>query len=178
MRPVVVTAVLLLVVLMFTSDSAAWDPSEMCRTKYPAKPCKNTNRGDWLQMGDNYCVKAFFNTEHLGFFAADRACKEYPNGHLVSIHNDDELSIVQCAMYKATTGKAHYWIGAFLTIRGSGLEWAWADNTKFDYSRWAGGQPDNYQYSEGCVEMNYSDWALWNDLNCKDKRPYVCAVKV
>ncbi|XP_034724198.1 C-type lectin LmsL-like [Etheostoma cragini] len=134
MRPVVVTVILLLVVLMFTLDSAAWDPAEMCRTTYPAKSCKNNNRKEWLQMGDNYCVKAFFNTEHLGFFAAD--------------------------------------------IRASGLEWAWTDNTKFDYSRWAGGQPDNYQYSEGCVERNYWDWALWNNVNCKEKRPFVCAVKV
>ncbi|XP_034734832.1 galactose-specific lectin nattectin-like [Etheostoma cragini] len=203
MRPVVVTAILLLVVLMSTSDSEA----EMCRTKYPVKPCEDTyyDKG-WFQFGTSRCVKAFFNTPNLAFFDAERACKRIPNGNLVSIHSEVELNQVQCAMYKATTGKAHYWIGAFFTIR-AGPVWVWSDDTKFDYNRWVSGQPSGN--SQLCVEMNYwelgtfkpspdhedqqtlsrmrfltlvtmflSDWGLWNGVGCGERRPYVCAVTI
>ncbi|KAA8578173.1 hypothetical protein FQN60_007124 [Etheostoma spectabile] len=111
MRPVVVTAILLLVVLMFISDSAAGNPAKMCRTKYPATPCKNKNLGEgWSQMGDNRCVKAF-NKTHFGYHDAEMTCRKFPNGHLVSIHNEAELNQVECDMYRTTTRKAHYWIG-------------------------------------------------------------------
>ncbi|XP_034722961.1 galactose-specific lectin nattectin-like isoform X21 [Etheostoma cragini] len=178
MSPVVVTTFLLLVVLMSISDSEAGNPAEMCRTKYPATPCRNKNLGEgWFQMGNNRCVKAFI-TPHLGYQDAEVTCRKLPNGDLVSIHNEVELNQVICAMYKASPVKAQYRIGGFRKqIRGV-HKWFWMDETNFTYSNWARGQPDFYRYREYCIEMNYSDWGLWNDLNCSDKKPYVCAVKV
>ncbi|TDH17400.1 hypothetical protein EPR50_G00009510 [Perca flavescens] len=180
MRPVGVTALLLLVVLMFMFDSAAGDPAEMCKTKYPATPCKNTNLGEgWSQMGNNRCVKAFYNTQHLTHSDAEITCRKYPNGHLVSIHSDVERSQVECAMYRATPGKAHYWIGYYLFQSDAYRYWAWTDDSKFDYRSWAPGQPDNsFSNREYCVEMNYWDWGLWNDAVCNQQKPYVCAVRV
>ncbi|XP_032365691.1 C-type lectin BfL-1 [Etheostoma spectabile] len=183
MRPVVVTAILLLGVLMFMSDSAAGDLAQVCKTIYPVTPCKNKKLGEgWFQMGSNRCVKAFYNTQHLGHSDAEMTCRKFPNGHLVSIHNDAEVNQVQCAMYKATTGKAHYWIGAFLIDDGDfykhNYRFVWTDDSSFGYTNWAGGQPDNARRREHCVEMNYWDWGLWNDANCNENKPYVCAVNV
>ncbi|XP_032364623.1 C-type lectin BfL-1 [Etheostoma spectabile] len=183
MRPVVVTAILLLVVLMSMSDSEAWDPSEMCRTKYPATPCKNKNLGvGWFHMGNNRCVKAFYNNQHLGHTDAEMTCRKFPNGHLVSIHDDVELNQVICAIHRATPGKAHYWIGGLRTEDSVYLTtlywWVWTDDSTFNYSYWAGGQPDWAWRSEYCIEMNYWDWGQWNDANCNQAKPYVCAVKV
>ncbi|XP_034722764.1 C-type lectin BfL-1-like isoform X2 [Etheostoma cragini] len=180
MRPVVVTAILLLVVLMSISDSEAGDPAEMCKTKYPATPCRNKNLGEgWFQMGNNRCVKAFFNNPNLSFFAAEVTCGKFPKGHLVSILDGEEMNQVQCAMYRATTGKAHYWIGMYRKeVVGRTRKWAWTDGNFIAYTKWARGQPDNFLFREGCIEMNYWDWGLWNDANCNLKRPYVCLVNV
>ncbi|XP_032364237.1 C-type lectin lectoxin-Lio2 [Etheostoma spectabile] len=182
MRPVVVTAILLLVVLMFISDSAAGNPAKMCRTKYPATPCKNKNLGEgWSQMGDNRCVKAF-NKTHFGYHDAEMTCRKFPNGHLVSIHNEAELNQVECDMYRTTTRKAHYWIGGHRKETGQAPskthEYVWTDDSSFGYTNWAAGQPDFRLHKEYCVEMNYRDWGQWNDANCKEKKLFVCAVKV
>ncbi|XP_034722944.1 C-type lectin BML-1-like isoform X19 [Etheostoma cragini] len=176
MRPVVVTAILLLVVLMSMSDSAAGNPAEMCKTKYPFTPCtKNVGEG-WSQYTTNICVKAFFKTPHLSHSDAENACQKFTNGHLVSIINGEQMNQVQCAMYRATPGKAHYWIGAYLKQVGRTRKWSWTDGSFGRYINWARGQPDNFLFREGCVEMNYWDWGLWNDVNCNEKKPYVCEV--
>ncbi|KAF1393298.1 hypothetical protein PFLUV_G00037280 [Perca fluviatilis] len=179
MRPVVVTALLLLVVLMFMWDSAAGDPAEMCKTKYPPTPCKKAVGEGWFQMGNNRCVKAFYNNQHLTHSDAEMTCRKYPNGHLVSIHSDDERSQVECAMYRSTTGKAHYWIGYFRYSNGPFSYWGWTDDSQVDYSSWAPRQPDASLFNrEYCVEMNYWDWGLWNDAFCSQEKPYVCQVRV
>ncbi|XP_032364240.1 C-type lectin BpLec [Etheostoma spectabile] len=176
MRPVVVTAILLLVVLMSMSDSAAGGPAEMCKTEYPFTPCRKNVGEGWAQYAKNLCVKAFFNTPHLSHSDAEMACRKFPKGHLVSIDNVEENNQVQCAMYRATTGKAHYWIGAFKKLDGRTKKWGWTDDNFIRYANWARGQPDNYWFREDCVEMNYWDWGLWNDAYCYEKKPYVCEV--
>ncbi|KAF1393311.1 hypothetical protein PFLUV_G00037760 [Perca fluviatilis] len=173
MRPVVVSAILLLVVLMFMSASAA----DMCKTKYPATPCTNTKLGDgWVQMTKKRCVKAF--NDKLVFTDAQKACRKYPRGLLVSIHNDDHQSQVQCAMNRATTGKVQYYIGLIYKTANGENVWTWTDGSVFNYQRWAGGQPDNYNNREHCVEMVSWDSGLWNDVACADKKSYVCQVLV
>ncbi|XP_078101265.1 uncharacterized protein LOC144513949 [Sander vitreus] len=106
MRLVVVTAVFLLVVLMVISVSADWDPAEMCKTKYPHVPCKKNLGDGWSQIRENICVKAFYKNEHLTHSDAEMTCRKYPNGHLVSIHNEVDLCQVICSMHRATTGKS------------------------------------------------------------------------
>ncbi|XP_035855085.1 galactose-specific lectin nattectin-like [Sander lucioperca] len=173
MRPVVVTSVLLLVVLMFMSDSAA----EMCKTKYLPKPCKTKLGEGWVQMNKQFCVKAFYET--LSYTDAQRVCSDNLYGNLVSIHNDDDQSQVQCAMYRANTRKANYWIGATLFESHVGKNvWTWTDGSRFDYNKWAPGQPDNYMKTESCVEMISWDSGFWNDASCTNKKSYVCAVLV
>ncbi|XP_037608451.1 C-type lectin LmsL-like [Sebastes umbrosus] len=186
MRPVVVTAILLLVVLMSMSASAAWTPEKMCKTKYKT-PCNKDIAGDnWFQM-DNRCVKAFHHTAFLSFDDAEEACNQHTSGiyvgHLVSIHSLDELCQVECAMYNEQIGKAHYWIGLKRTKPmkdddDADSNLAWTDATKSHYFRWAGGQPDNLGGEENCIEMNYGEWGLWNDEDCLQRKAYVCAVRV
>ena len=68
-----------LTMLFFPSDVGT--PEEMCRTKYPAKPCREDYFAytGWYQMGENRCVKAFFNSQHKGFFDAEVI---KPNTHI------------------------------------------------------------------------------------------------
>ncbi|XP_034746453.1 galactose-specific lectin nattectin-like [Etheostoma cragini] len=140
-------------------DSAAGDTAEMCRTKYPFTPCRKNVGEGWAQMGNNRCVKAFFDNKHIYHTDAENACKKFPNGHLVSIHNDVEQNQVICAMYRVSTRDSNYWIGAYLTESGYSFaivcKWFWTDDTPFAYTCWAGGKPDFYMAREYCVEMIY-----------------------
>ncbi|XP_044059139.1 C-type lectin BpLec-like isoform X1 [Siniperca chuatsi] len=170
MRPVVGTATLLLLVLMFMSASATWDPKQTCETKYPAIPCRHKiNNENWFQMGDNRCVKA-------------KTCNKYSHGnykgHLVSIHNNVELHQAVCTMYRDHPGKDHYWIGLHMKIEHIfyGYAYVWTDGTDNSFTSWAYRQPDRFLSREECVEMNYWDWTLWNDERCGQQRSYMCAV--
>ncbi|XP_062415683.1 C-type lectin BfL-1-like [Pungitius pungitius] len=189
MRPAGITACLL-VVLMPMSATTQLTPEEMCSTKYKVPCTKDMGKG-WYQMGPNRCVKAFFHNAHLSFDDAERTCQKLPGGHLVSIRSPIELSIVQCAMYRETTGKAHYWIGLkkqmhkvalpfVLLTSQSDYQFVWTDGSGplLGFSHWAKKQPDNFLWREHCVEMNYWSWGLWNDEQCYLARPYVCSIKV
>lgn len=43
----------------------------MCRTKYLDTPCKKNIGEGWFQMTNDRCVKAFYNTQHLGHSDAE-----------------------------------------------------------------------------------------------------------
>ncbi|XP_070761274.1 C-type lectin galactose-binding isoform-like [Enoplosus armatus] len=184
MRPVVVTATLLLVALMVISVSAAWNPKASCEAKYPPVPCKiKINNEEWWQMGPNRCAKAYHNVPPLSFNDAEKACQEARHGnfrgYLVSIRDIVELNQAVCIMYREHTGQPHYWIGLRVVMDViHGMGYRWTDGSKFSFSRWAPDQPDYFMFSEDCVEMNYSEWALWNDESCDAKRPYMCAMNI
>ncbi|XP_044055119.1 snaclec bothroinsularin subunit alpha-like [Siniperca chuatsi] len=185
MRPVVGTATLLLLVLMSMSASAAWDPKQTCKTNYPARPCRHKiNNEDWFQMGDNRCVKVVSN-ERLSFYDAEKTCNKYRHGNfmgnLVSIHDDVELRQAACTMFRANPEKDHYWIGLKRiknNVRGSPFKYVWTDGTDNTFSRWVSGQPVKFLLREECVEMNYTEWTLWNNIYCGQQRSYMCAVRI
>ncbi|XP_049922685.1 ladderlectin-like [Epinephelus moara] len=56
--------------------------------------------------------------------------------------------------------------------------WFWSDGTSFNYRRWCHGEPNNGGGAgQHCIQMNYSGGRCWNDLQCSDKLPSVCARK-
>ncbi|XP_026234649.1 lectin-like [Anabas testudineus] len=180
MRPAV--AILMLTLTMKVS---AQEIDELCK-KNPVVPCRqNLKDGPWYQLDANRCVRAFFYTQNLNFDSAEAACNKYIvgsfKGQLVSIHNQDELNKVLCAMYKVHPGKPHYWIGlklGFSLIPFQKPPFLWTDGHKCTFTNWARGQPDNSLMREGCVEMNYWSWGLWNDAPCGEEKPYTCQVRL
>ncbi|XP_070759870.1 C-type isolectin Sp-CL4-like [Enoplosus armatus] len=164
----------------------SWNPKPMCESKYPPVPCKvKVNDEEWWQMGPHRCAKAYFKVPHLSFDEAQRTCERASHGkgnlrgYLVTIRNSEELNQAVCIMYREHTGKPHYWIGlrAILDLVGDS-KYGWVDGSTFSFSRWAPDQPDDLMYGEDCIEMNYWEWALWNDESCDVKRPYMCAVNL
>ncbi len=53
-------------------------------------------------------------------------------------------------------------------------KWKWTNGSEASYTAWGPGQPDDGSIwtTEDCVET--AQWALWNDLECGEKRPFVC----
>ncbi|KAK2827903.1 hypothetical protein Q5P01_018937 [Channa striata] len=174
---------ILLVMTAVMMGVLAQDVAQMCKTIKLEQCRQDLKGGSWYQLGDNRCIKAFFYTKHLNFDDAERSCNKYGvgsfKGHLVSINNQEELNKVVCAMYSVHPGKPHYWIGLKHVLLMPPLPpyWIWTDGTGDNFHNWARGQPDNYLLREGCVEMNYWSWGLWNDEACWAERPYMCQVK-
>lgn len=64
------------------------------------------------------------------------------------------------------------WIG--LNDPGHNRLWQWSDNTPFNYSNWATGEPDNVQNIQFCVRLiadaaGSHPWDVatyWDDVQC------------
>lgn len=65
-----------------------------------------------------------------------------------------------------------YWIG--LNDRSSEGTYVWSSGSSASHRNWGDKQPDNWWFSEDCVEINWGDEGRWNDLNCNEQRPYIC----
>ena len=57
-------------------------------------------------------------------------------------------------------------------------QFTWIDGSALEFSNWSGGQPDNTNGQEFCVEMNWNGSGTWNDVACyTDARNYyICQV--
>ncbi|KAM3597484.1 uncharacterized protein V6R79_005198 [Siganus canaliculatus] len=169
MRPDVVPAGVLLLVLVLLQDAAADSVTQRvqrnCRTRYPARPC-----GDgWFRIDVYRCAK-YFRVQRT-FRDAENHCRSL-RGHLVSMHNADEYSQVLCLALRANGHKDHFWIGARSKYLWHSFQWT--DRTRFHFERWALLQPDR-EPGEECVEMNYGTWGHWNNAICSGRKYYVCA---
>ena len=131
-------------------------------------------------------TRSFFkiNSEKT-FWDAEEYCVQL-GGHLASVHS----SMDTVAILAINAGAA--WIGFHdsgtneALCDGSGIDgtgFAWTDGLRSDYTKWAAGEPNDWQdgraqcdggaaVGEDCVHL-YGD-ATWNDLDCESRRSFVC----
>ncbi|KAM9839934.1 C-type isolectin Sp-CL4-like [Aulostomus maculatus] len=166
MRPVVVTAMVLLELLVYMPGPATgnyWvEVINLC-WRVPFVPCG----GDWRKLDDKRCTKLF--REMLTFDEAESACK-MEGGTLASIKSEAQQDQVFC-MGIEDQGMSQYWIGARRQAGG----FHWTDGSGLmTFKKWGHGQPDNWGDREDCVMINTDHWGRWNDLTCTDKRRFIC----
>ncbi|XP_074535590.1 ladderlectin-like [Halichoeres trimaculatus] len=82
---------------------------------------------------------------------AERHCQTL-GGNLASFHNDAEKSFVNELLHTVTGGELQWtWIG------GSDAQqeniWLWSDGSRYTYTNWCSGQPDNLGGQQHCIEM-------------------------
>ncbi|XP_063077513.1 ladderlectin-like [Engraulis encrasicolus] len=124
----------------------------------------------WLRY-DNRCFK-FVSTKRT-WAESERYCVMM-GGNLASVHNMDEYYFVQDLVRTHTHDTPHTWIGGCDAAQ-EGL-WLWSDGSRFDYTHWSTGQPDNAGGAEHCLEINYGGSLRWNDGPCKVVLPSVCSM--
>uniref|UniRef100_A0A3B1JQ99 C-type lectin domain-containing protein n=1 Tax=Astyanax mexicanus TaxID=7994 RepID=A0A3B1JQ99_ASTMX len=124
----------------------------------------------WLQF-KSHCFKVFTTNEN--FKTSEENCVS-AGGHLASMHSNADNVFIKDLVWNTTNSNAVTWIGA----RDAGQlgKWVWTDGSAFDYSIWSNGQPDKHSPLEQCVEINYLD--QWNDANCDNRHPSVCAKRI
>ncbi|XP_068210370.1 macrophage mannose receptor 1-like isoform X2 [Palaemon carinicauda] len=133
----------------------------------PNRTCEDDP--SWL-LYNNHCYKIFPSDDDSGqtWYESRRLCREI-GGELASIHNVEENYWLQSQVHSVKDNVL--WIGGFAYFR-SGYEWA--DETPFDYSNWAKGEPNNHYDQEDCIAFYTRSFGYWNDQNCGHKQGRIC----
>lgn len=78
-------------------------------------------------------------------------------------------------MYRLSREKEMFWIG--LNDRAREGKFVWSDGSRYNYSLWSKGEPNNYRKKEDCVVINYTknNEGRWNDWNCAAKEKFICS---
>ncbi|KAK6052743.1 lectin C-type domain protein, partial [Cooperia oncophora] len=77
------------------------------------------------------------------------------------------------------------WLGGKQKNYPSSREWSWADGRTMSYTHWNGGEPNNKDGNERCMQLfntlenrDYTIYMVprtWNDVDCNRKmRAFVC----
>ncbi|CAK6981182.1 galactose-specific lectin nattectin-like [Scomber scombrus] len=120
----------------------------------------------WESYGSR-CFKVF-NTP-MTWMNAEKYCM-YFGAHLASVHNPGEDDLLQGMA--SQTGYYRVWVGGSDAVET--FTWLWTDGSKFDYTKWSGGQPDNQNEDEKCMALTIYGWY---DLNCGNNRPFICGTR-
>ncbi|MGH0191889.1 UNVERIFIED_CONTAM: hypothetical protein FKN15_001379 [Acipenser sinensis] len=159
----------LLLILLATLSSAA-DVKCYCSSNFP-KPCSKPNFLSWYKVGSS-CVK-YFSTP-MTFAHAESYCRDQVSGgHLVVIDSEATNERISCITNKYNDHRT--WVGGFHLFKSQ--KYIWTDGSKWNYSNWAPGEPNNQNNKEDCIEINYNGPGKWNDHDCNSKMPFICAFK-
>ncbi|XP_067261102.1 ladderlectin [Chanodichthys erythropterus] len=122
----------------------------------------------WDKFGTQ-CFKFFSKSK--SWADAEKHCVDL-GGNLASVHSDLTHTFLKNFVKKQSSRTTRSWIGAHDATKA--FVWFWSDGSKFEYSDWHTGEPNNGANAERCVEMGYGDEKLWNDARCESRLPYVC----
>ncbi|XP_024235876.1 ladderlectin-like [Oncorhynchus tshawytscha] len=125
----------------------------------------------WTKYGSRCFM--FVNTA-MTWARAESYCLSH-RANLASVHNCGDNYNLQQLVLKNTGQHQTIWIGGVDAVQNK--QWFWSDGSKFDYENWEQGEPNYYGGREHCLEMNFGGDKKWNDLNCEEKLPLVCALK-
>ncbi|CAB3985203.1 macrophage mannose receptor 1-like, partial [Paramuricea clavata] len=137
---------------------------------YPTSGSSQCKKGWTLYQGMCYIVGNNTSYDYLTWQDAEKKCQNLGNnGHLVSIHSQDEEKFVKFLI------KSHYsssfWIG--LNDLDTEATYKWTDGSNYYYANWNNREPNDYMRQENCIHLlRYN--GKWNDQHCQYKYPYVC----
>ncbi|XP_041841841.1 ladderlectin-like [Melanotaenia boesemani] len=91
--------------------------------------------------------------------------------HLASVRSAKEYQQIQKMIADQTNQNPLTWLGG----SDSAMEgkWLWADGSRFLYTNWCQGEPNNIG-NQDCLVMNFSGKNCWDDQQCNNQRPSVC----
>ncbi|XP_039996423.1 ladderlectin-like [Xiphias gladius] len=118
-----------------------------------------------------HCFRYVHNP--LNWAAAEKHCQAL-GGNLASVHNPSDQTTIQRMILRLTRAYGPAWLG------GSNCQnddvWLWSDGSVFRYRHCY--KFDNGGGKQHCLQMNYGPNKCWDDLQCSDRRPFVCAKKL
>uniref|UniRef100_A0AAR2IIC7 C-type lectin domain-containing protein n=1 Tax=Pygocentrus nattereri TaxID=42514 RepID=A0AAR2IIC7_PYGNA len=118
----------------------------------------------WVKF-DRRCFS--YVSQTLDWASAEAYCLNQ-GANLASIHSENEYQTVKALIRAYDPKQNPTWLG--LNNCQKRRSWFWSDGTKFGYTKWNKGEPNNLN-EECCVHMNWRDW---NDIPCNLAYPFVC----
>ncbi|XP_073705555.1 ladderlectin-like [Garra rufa] len=91
---------------------------------------------------------------------AEKQCVDL-GGNLASVHSQECHDFLKSFVKKCANGTPRIWIGAHDATQND--IWFWSDGSKFEYSNWKTGEPNNLGGAESCVEMINGDTVCIED---------------
>nr|XP_055045604.1 galactose-specific lectin nattectin-like isoform X1 [Misgurnus anguillicaudatus] len=122
-------------------------------------------RYGWSHFGVK-CYKFF--SELVDWVTAEKNCQSV-DANLASVHTRGENNF----LLSLVSGDTPVWIGGH---DGEMVyKWLWTDGSPFVFTNWCSGEPNNFNDSERCLDINYSNSRCWNDDICYRTKSYICA---
>ncbi|XP_031149004.1 galactose-specific lectin nattectin-like [Sander lucioperca] len=141
-----------------------------CESDQCCEECKTCPPG-WTQFKDHCYVNRHASKDWAD---AEVACIGL-GGNLASVPDKDTYDFVKNIINTATDKNDETWVKGQDTTKVKGV-WLSTDGTKFQFSLWGAGQPDNTKNNEHCMELNYLGSPI--DVACNQKRPFVCGKRL
>jgi hypothetical protein len=114
----------------------------------------------------------YFVNREVTWFEAKKLC-ENMGGHLATIGSAEENAYVF-----GIAQNTQAWLGA--TDRANEGEWCWITGEPFNYTNWAGNQPDNcggeQEEGESYLHFSWESGGRWNDNAGCALLPFVCEI--
>uniref|UniRef100_A0A3Q3RXI8 Ladderlectin-like n=2 Tax=Mastacembelus armatus TaxID=205130 RepID=A0A3Q3RXI8_9TELE len=131
-------------------------------------PVKPACPSGWTE----YCGRCFtYVPREMTWADAQKNCQTL-GGNLASVRDKHEYGVIQ-KVISDSKGTGLAWIGGSdAQQEGS---WFWINGDNFKYTNWAPGEPNNHDGAQNCIQMNFADQKLWDDLHCKTPLPSICA---
>jgi len=151
-----------------------YDPEALTSTNAPPTTTQATGGGcesGWKYLGQTKKCYKFISTATF-WTDAGKTCKSATNSttaNLASVHDITTFNFLK------TLTKSRAWLGGFrVTVTSA---WQWTDGSKWSYSNWEHGEPNNYGgQNEKYVLMNH-DFGAWADFPNKQKYGAMCQYK-
>uniref|UniRef100_UPI0037E74543 lactose-binding lectin l-2-like n=1 Tax=Semicossyphus pulcher TaxID=241346 RepID=UPI0037E74543 len=97
------------------------------------------------------------------------------SANLVSIHSLEEQNFVKNLIKNFDPAQGFTWIG-LSDLHKEGY-WMWSDGSAVDFLYWQVGEPNNAGGHNHCVHKNLGGDLKWNDHQCSETYPFVCAFR-
>uniref|UniRef100_A0A3P9MPP6 C-type lectin domain-containing protein n=1 Tax=Oryzias latipes TaxID=8090 RepID=A0A3P9MPP6_ORYLA len=105
---------------------------------------------------------------------AEKFCQSI-GANLASVRNRFENSILLSLIKQKQGCYTPTWIGGS-DAQTNGV-WFWSDGSKYQYTNWCPKEPNNGRGQQHCLQMSYTKKRCWDDLECWERRPFICAMR-
>ncbi|KAK6486771.1 lectin-like isoform X2 [Huso huso] len=116
----------------------------------------------------------FFSTQK-SFYDAELFCQDrLPHGHLAALTSlsiNNQLANLVCHQHGQCT---RTFVGG---ERLQGNRFKWTDGSPWRFTNWMLGEPNNSGSDENCIEIFHNGDRRWNDINCRDKKSFICSYR-
>ena len=137
------------------------------------KGCQNCVCG---RFGPDRNLETTTYDEKLTFLESSRKCWK-DNSHLVIITEEEYGEELYAELSKKYPEGSRFWAGGSDALsRGKWVNLANAE--EFEHINWLPGRPNTSESDKNCMELVMKDGKLFaNDINCLEKRSYICEKK-